>query len=225
MNLALRREVLLTIGVLTLVNLILAFGSVGLFVRMGPAIEHIIEENVSSIVAAEEIAVELAEAGNRPVSAEARTRIDGALVQAQRNLTEDGEPPVLAALEQHLPAAMEGDAGARGRAVTAAHDLIRINREAMLEADADAKRLGTAGAWTAVFLGFLSFLLSVFVVVRLQKRFVGPLMELHDVLEDSREGDRLRRCRLADAPREVVQVSEAVNRLLDERLEKRERTI
>jgi methyl-accepting chemotaxis protein len=115
---------------------------------------------------------------------------------------------------------MEGEPDGRRQAVASVRQLIQINRDAMRKVDEEARRLGGAGAWAAVFVGFVSFLLSVFVVVRLQKRFVRPLVDLHQVLEGAREGDRLRRCRLADAPLEVIQVTQAVNRLLDERLER-----
>jgi methyl-accepting chemotaxis protein len=216
----LRRELLLTIGTLVLLNLFLAFGAIGLFVRMGPAIELILQENVYSIVAAEEILAELAETGSTPLTPEARARVGQALDNAKRNVTEEDERPTLTALERALAPAMGGEPEGRRQAVASARQLLRINREAMRQVDQEARRLGGAGAWAAVFVGFLSFLLSVFVVVRLQKRFTRPLVDLHQVLEGAREGDRLRRCRLADAPREVIQVMQAVNRLLDERLER-----
>jgi methyl-accepting chemotaxis protein len=216
----LRRELLLTIGALVVLNLFLAFGAIGLFVRMGPAIERILQENVYSIVAAEEMLAELAEAGSAPLTPEARARIGQALDNAKRNVTEEQERPVLAALARTLPSAIEGEPDGRRQAVASVRQLIRINRDAMHEVDMEARRLGAAGAWAAVFVGFLSFLLSVLIVVRLQKRFVRPLVDLHQVLEAARAGDRLRRCRVADAPREVIQVTEAVNRLLDERLER-----
>lgn len=214
----LRRELLLTMGAPVLLNLVLAFVAIGLFVRMGPAIERILQENVYSIVAAEEILAELAEAGTAPLPPDARARVRQALDNARRNITEDEERPVLEALERALPAALEGDTEARRQAVDSVRQLLRTNREAMHTVDREARRLGAAGAWTAVFVGFLSFLLSVSVVVRLQKRFVRPLVDLHQVLEEARQGDRLRRCRLLDAPSEVSQVTRAVNRLLDERL-------
>jgi uncharacterized membrane protein len=214
----LRRELLLTIGALVLLNLFLAFGAIGLFVRMGPAIERILQENVYSVVAGEAILAELAEAGGEPLSPQARARVRQALDNAKRNVTEEQERPVLAELEGALPSAMAGELDGRRRAVASVRQLIQINRIAMRRVDEEARRLGSAGAWTAVFVGFLSFLLSVLVVVRLQRRFVRPLVDLHQVLEVAREGDRLRRCRIADAPREVIQVTQAVNRLLDERL-------
>ena len=216
----LRRELLLTIGALVLLNLFLAFGAIGLFVRMGPAIERILQENVYSTIAAEEMLAELAEAGGETLTPEARARVGQALDNAKRNVTEEEERPVLAALERALPSAMEVEPDGRRQAVASVRQLIQINRDAMRKVDEEARRLGGAGAWAAVFVGFVSFLLSVFVVVRLQKRVVRPLVDLHQVLEGAREGDRLRRCRLADAPREVIQVTQAVNRLLDERLER-----
>jgi nitrogen fixation/metabolism regulation signal transduction histidine kinase len=216
----LRREFVLMIGALVLLNLSLAFGAIGLFVRMGPAIERILRENVYSIVAAEEVLAELADAGDAPLGPEARVRVRRAVDNAKRNVTEAEERPVLATLERSLPSALEGERRGRSEVVWATRRMIQINREAMRNVDQEARRLGSAGAWAAVFVGLLSFLLSVFVIVRLQNRFVRPLVDLHQVLESARDGDRFRRCRLAAAPREITQVTQAVNRLLDERLER-----
>ncbi len=221
----LRRELLFTIGGLVLLNLLLAFGSVGLFVRMGPAIDLILQENVYSIVAAEEILSELATAGGSPLDVDAETRIALSMEKARKNITEDEERPVLRELEQLLPGAVSGDSQARVRAIDAIRQLIEINREAMQLVDQEARQLGSAGAWAAVFIGFLSFLLSLIVVLRLQSRFVRPLVDLYEVLEGARAGNRLRRCRLQDAPREVIQVTESVNLLLDERLSRPQRGV
>jgi methyl-accepting chemotaxis protein len=219
----LRRELFWTISILIALNLALAFGAIGLFVRMGPAIERILQDNVYSMVAAEEVLTEIAASNGEPLSPDARERVRESLEKAKRNVTEAAERPTLAALEERLPEAARGDARARREFVEQARTLGRVNRDAMRAEDEEARRLGTAGAWTAVLLGFASFLLGLFVVTRLQNRLVRPLVELHEVLEKAREGDRLRRCRHPDAPREVVQVTEAVNRLLDERLGRSER--
>ncbi|MEZ4272352.1 MAG: hypothetical protein R3C68_13285 [Myxococcota bacterium] len=214
----LRRELLLTIGVLVLLNVIFSFGAIGLFARMGPAIDRIIQENIISIVAAEEILAEFAESRSAGLSPTATARVQQALSNAKRNVTEEEERPALAAIERNLPEAILGELNARAQVVTFARQLIRINREAMRGVDSEARRLGNAGAWAAVFVGFSSFLLSIFVVARLQKRFVQPLVDLHQVLEGVHQGNRLRRCRATDAPHEVIQVTQSVNRLLDERL-------
>lgn len=216
----LRRELYLATGALVVLNLILAFGSIGLLVRMGPAIERILEENVVSIMAAEAIISELAYTGESPVSAAAAQAIEQALEQVKANVTEAAERPVVAALEQHLPGAMRGETSARHLAVSEVRELIRVNREAMQAADNEARRLGSAGGWAAVLVGFLSFSLSLLVWSRLERRLVRPLLDLYEVLETARQGGQLRRCRTADAPRELTQVADAVNRLLDERLQR-----
>lgn len=215
----LRRELLLTVGALVSLNLLLAFGSIGLLVRMGPAIELILHENVYSIVAGEEMLADLAESGGAPLSADARDRVKRSFENAKKNVTEPSERPVIDSLEGHLEQAMSGDAEARRQIVADIRKIIRINRDAMRSVDEEAQRLGSAGAWAAVLVGFISFLLSLYVVMRLQNRFVRPLVDLYQVLESARQGDRLRRCRLADAPREVIQVTQSVNELLDERLQ------
>lgn len=212
----LRRELLAYIGLLVALNLLLAFGAIGLFVRMGPAIERILDENVRSIVAAEQVLSRLADdAALTPVT---RAQVHDALATAERNVTEEGESAAISTLQAALPDALEGDATARREAVAALRDLSEINRTAMDRADSDARSLGSAGAWSAVFIGGLSFLLSVLVVSRLESRFIRPLSDLHEVVVAARRGERLRRCQLLDAPHEVVQVAEAVNELLDERL-------
>ncbi|MGB8328874.1 MAG: hypothetical protein WCE62_02010 [Polyangiales bacterium] len=216
----LRRELLLTVGALVSLNLLLAFGSIGLLARMGPAIERILHENVYSIVAAEEMLAEFAESGGAPLSADARHRVKRSFENAKKNVTEPSERPVIDSLERNIEAAMSGDAEARSQVVGDARKIMWINREAMRSVDQEAQRLSSAGAWTTVLVGFISFLLSLFVLMRLQNRFVRPLLDLYQVLESARRGDRLRRCRLTDAPREMIQVTQSVNELLDERLQR-----
>lgn len=215
----LRRELLLTIGVLVLLNLLLAFGSIGLFVRMGPAIERILQENVYSIVATEEMLTVLAEFGGEPLPKGARALLRESLQKARQNVTENEEEEVLESIERHLFAAMDGDSQARKTVIGELAQLIRINRDAMRRVDEKARRLGSAGAWAAVFIGFLSFVLSLFVVVRFQTRFVRPLVNLYEVLISVHQGNRLRRCHVGEAPREVVQVVHSVNELLDARMQ------
>ncbi|HLT30269.1 MAG TPA: hypothetical protein VK013_09495 [Myxococcaceae bacterium] len=214
----LRRELLLTIGALIALNLLLAFGAIGVLVRMNPAIDSIFRENVASIVAAEQLLGALAEAGDAPLPAHAAQGVRDALTAAQHNITEGEEIQALTSLSRVLPGAIDGAPGARREAVREARRVIRVNREAMVAVSAEARRLGAAGAWASAFVGFFSFVLSLALVIRMQRRFVQPLAELHGVLESARSGDHHRRCGATDAPREVLQVSAAVNRLLDEKL-------
>ncbi|MEZ4293246.1 MAG: hypothetical protein R3E53_22990 [Myxococcota bacterium] len=213
----LRREIFLAIGAIVVLNVLLAFGTIGLFVRMGPVIDRILDENVYSIGAAEEIVAVLAESGEgatRPRPAERAMR---ALERARSNVTEERENAPLARVEADLPAALAGDHDARRRVSESLTQLIAINRGAMREIDGEARRLGSAGAWSAVFIGFLSFLLGSFLVVRLRRRLVAPMTELHRVLEDVRRGGVYRRTGIRDAPAELGGVLSAIDDLLDSR--------
>ena len=214
---SLRRELLFLVGVFLTLNLLLSFGSIGLLSRMGPAIERIMSDNVYSITAAEAILNELARSGDHPLPGDARTRVQAALERVQKNVTELDERKHVRILAARMDAAVSGDSAARVAALSALAALIDVNRKAMTEADQRARRLGNAGAWTAVFVGFMSLLLGALALVRLRKRLLKPLIELHQVLEGVEHGVCRRRCHAREAPIEIQHVAESVNRLLDER--------
>lgn len=213
----LRREWLLTLSGLVLLNLLLAFGAIGLFGRMGPAIERILLDNVNSIRAAEEILAELA-VSHDEVDADRRATIESAFERIRTNVTEPEEEPLVEAIREKLPAALEGGRSRRAEVVDQITELIAVNRRAMIEVDREARRLGVAGAWAAVGIGFLSFLAGLSLIVRFRKRILDPLQNVHEVLADVRSGSVLRRCRPSDAPYELEKVADSINHLLDERL-------
>ncbi|MCL4795979.1 MAG: hypothetical protein KJZ84_15570 [Bryobacteraceae bacterium] len=212
----LRTELLFYTLLLASLNLLLAFGAIGLFARMGPAIERILEENVLSIDAAEEILAEFA-AAPAELPPEAQKRVSEALERARANITEAEEIPLLNQIQTHLPAAGAGDSAARAAVLDGLRRLIAANRQAMTKVDFEARRLGTAGAWAAVFIGGSTFGLSLVVIVLLRRRILEPVLEIHSVLNAARRGDRFRRCRSVAAAVEVRQATEALNALLDER--------
>lgn len=215
----LRRELQIIVLTLALFNLTLAFGAIGLFVRMGPAIERILEENIVSIVAAEEMLSAFANSGGKPLPIEAEAKVEKALASAEGNLTEEAERALLERMRRDGAAAVREDGLVRSRFIDDAARLITINRDAMQRVGRQAQRLGRAGAWAAVLIGLLAFGTSLLVLARLQRRFVRPLVELHRVLEDARTGEKFRRCgSFVDAPRELLDVTQAINALLDERL-------
>ena len=211
----LRRDLLIGIGALVAFNIIISFGAIGLLSRMSPAIERILQENVYSIEAAEEMLALVASAGDAPVTAQAQHRFEQALARIESNITEPEEEPIIARIRQSWPAVQHGDASARARLVEALRELVAINRDAMRAVDREAQRLGTAGAWTTVFISFLGFMLSVAVIRRLRRRILTPLADLYSTLEAARLGDPYRRCTAVGAPLEIKRIFHSVNRLLD----------
>lgn len=217
----LRRNLIFSIAALVALNLLLAFGAIGLFSRMGPAIARIIQDNVYSLEACEVMLSELAAAQGKPVAGAAKERFDDALGRAKNNVTENGERSVIDRIRGASDRALAGDTAAATAVVADIGELIRINRAVMARADLEAQRLGRAGAWAAVFMGLLSFIISLIVLRYIEGRVVAPFEQVYAVLEASRRGDVHRRCHSAKAPAEIKAVMQSVNSLLDERMEGR----
>jgi hypothetical protein len=212
----LRREFLAGVWILLGLNVLLAFGAIGLLTRMSPAIRDILEENVVSIEAAEVMLSVLAVSTDEPVvSAENRERFSQALRRAEGNVTESGEIPVLARIEAESSRAFRGERNSVSALTRALLEFSSINRAAMRKADEEARRLGTAGAWVAVFLAAFSLAVGLLVLTRLERRLVYPLTEIDRVLKAIASGDRYRRCNVAGLPNEIRGLFESLNAMLD----------
>lgn len=210
----LRRELLMTLLGVILLNLTLAFGAIGLLDRMGPAIERILERNMISIVAVTDMLEVLASSKAPMVDAAERARFQSALSRAQANVTESGEGAVVESIAKQPLGALSVEQ--LRSLISNLHTLRQMNFDAMTRADAEARRLGWAGGWAAALIGFLSLLFGLSMVARLRRRVVEPLEELERVLDAAYQGDFLRRCRLQAAPGEVEGVLRAFNTLLDD---------
>jgi nitrogen fixation/metabolism regulation signal transduction histidine kinase len=211
----LRRNFLLSVAVLVACNVLLAFGAIGLLTRMSPAIERILLENVYSTEAAEDLLALLALPAPALSADDRQQRFEDTLQRLRENATEPQEVPVLERVVQRYGAALAGDERAVVAVVQALQHLATVNRQAMASADQEAQRLGIAGAWVAVCIAVLSFVISLMVIRRLERHVLNPLIELHDVLDAVREGNHHRRCRIIEAPEEIRSVLHAVNALLD----------
>ena len=210
----LRRELYLGIGLLLLVQVVIAFGAIGLLGRVAPAVERIMAENVSSLEAAEQLIATLAK-GDVSADSQALKSFDEAVRRLRKNVTEGGEIPLIDRISAQREALARGDDVARVEIIEAATQLTELNREVMRKADARAQRLGMAGAWAAVFVSILGFAASVLVVNRLRRHIVYPLQELSDVFRDLDAGDHQRRCIPCESTKDVVELMERVNRNLD----------
>lgn len=217
----LRRDLLISIGSLVALNLLAALGTVALLSRLGPAIEHILQVNVTSVEGAERMLGVLAVAGGQPATEVQRAQFDEALRRVQDNVTEPGEEAVVARIGEGHRAALAGDGAAMAAVVAALEELVAMNRNAMREEDRRAQRMVTAGAWSVVFIALLGFVASLLVIRRLRRYIMEPLAELYATLEAARKGDRFRRCTSFDAAPEIKRIFQVVNQMLDEQERKR----
>lgn len=211
----LRRDLWLGLIALVVFNLVMAFGTVGLMTRIGPAFERTLHDNVRSIQSAEQMLTVLAQLGGRAATPVESRRFVAAMLRAQSNVTERGEADPLRLIARSQAGALAGDGASRERVIEALQQLVRVNREAMWAVNAHVRRLGAAGAWAAVFLTAIGLTLSLLAGARLSRRILRPIGRLYTTLEAWRAGDHYRRCRAGEAPHELRRIVEGVNLLLD----------
>lgn len=200
---------------LLVVQLLTSVVAITLFVRMSPAIRHILDNNVATFEATEQVLLVLTR--REEVDAADRRAFLDAVERATRNMTEPEEAAPLETLRRHAPAALDGDREAREHAVAALVELGHINRAAAKRADSAAQRLGAAGAWTSALLGLIGMAISFYAVEMARRRVLAPLAEMADVAHAYQGGDLHRRCsRISTPSEETDRVMTMINRMLDE---------
>lgn len=203
------RQLSLLTWLLVGVQVATSLAGIAMLDRMSPAIGRILRENVDSVRALEEMLTVLAAPG--PAD---RAAFEAALVSAEGNVTEPEEPALLETIRGRSAAALAGEPAARRAAVEALAELGRVNRAAMVRADGEALRIGSAGRWTLAFLALIGLAASLLSIRRANERLLAPLAELHAAVSAFRQGDLHRRCR-ALGPSELSDLLEGVDELLD----------
>ena len=197
-------------------NLLMALGSIWIFMRMAPAIKVIIERNELSLQACEEMLASLAMVtDDGTVNNELLATFKAALKRAQNNITEPEEPAATESIDANMADAFRGDISARQKTVTAIILLGKINREAMIDADIRAQQFGHAGAWGIVFMAIGVFFAGMIFNRSLARRVVKPLEEIHTVVSAHLKGETMRRCTGVDLPKDVRSVFKGIDEILD----------
>ncbi|MCR9159207.1 MAG: hypothetical protein ACE37F_09190 [Nannocystaceae bacterium] len=207
-----RRETRLGLSVLLIVQVLLCMLSIALLMRMGPAVQRILEDNVYSVEAVEDMAAIFA-LSHEPTSTPAA--YTDALRRVRDNITEDAEVPLVEQLEARSADAFAGDPEARDAVVNALRKLGEVNRLSMQRADEEAQRLGRAGAWAAVVLGAASLAIGIGVYRRLRIRLELPLEHLRRTMHAVRTGNHRARAGAVEGPAELVELAENIDWTLD----------
>lgn len=212
-----RRDILLGPGLIAATCVALAFVSIGLFVRMAPAIRAILDENVQSQRAAVDILQAVSARRGLEIDETRLEVVRVALAKARGNITLEGEAAIVDSLEDAAVLASIGAEAGLSGLVEGARRLWELNEAAMQEADAAAARLGAAGAWTAAFGGLGVVIIALAAVVRLRRRIVVPIEDIERVLRGQSNGLHLIRCHPLPAASEIELIRSEVNALLDAR--------
>lgn len=196
------------------INLLMAFGAIGIFNRMTPAIANILSNNERSLQACEEMLAALVFSQCKSDAAQIQY-FKEALDRAQNNITEANEPEVLALISKFYANAFAGDSQAVRQTTQAILRLGEINRKAMEAADNRATQLGKGGAWGIVFMAGTAFLAGLIFIRYLNRKLLDPLAEIKDVVNANLDGETKRRCAGADLPGDIRNIFGNLNSLLD----------
>jgi hypothetical protein len=197
-------------------NILMAFGSIWIFMRMAPAIDVIIAQNEVSLEASEKMLASLLtkdKPGVGTVGSLASFR--HSLSRAKNNITEKEEPDVLDQIDQNYEEAFKGNDIALYQTINAILELGNINRAAMRRADTKAQQLGYAGAWGVVFMATATFMIGMIFLRSMKKNLAEPMVEIDSVVTAFREGDLLRRCSMKNPPKSIKKIFSNMNALLD----------
>lgn len=211
---SLRRTVLFGMWLILGLNLFLAFGAIGVLMRMRPVIADILAKNENSMEACETMLAALA-SPTIPDGTSNRVIFEEGLSRAFANVTEPDEMELLDRISESTQDNLPTDAEQRTLLIDDIRTLAAINRGAMISADEEAQQLGIAGAWAVVFLAVLSFGAGLILVRRVDRVVFDPLEEIRQTLNAARSGDPFRRCTTVAAPSDLRLIMEQINGLLD----------
>ena len=199
-----------TIGAIIAVALAATF----LMERMSQAIKFILNENVYSIEAAEDMLqlVGMVSIEANPAYKEAFVV---ALNKAKSNVTLVGENQLIEDIDKLIEPCFSGDLKARRDMIQALAYLADINRQAMIKADENARFLAIAGGWAmagmAIFGGF--FVLRIF--AQIQASAILPMTEICRAVEDWDKGNKMRRVQSRLASKDIRKAHQIINGFLD----------
>ncbi|MFK5951484.1 MAG: hypothetical protein QM498_00385 [Desulfobacterium sp.] len=197
-------------------NLLMALGSIWIFMRMAPAIEVIIDRNERSLEACEEMLASLALIGpDRAANDALKAAFITSFNRAENNITETEEPVPLKSIKAQFNKVFLGNMAVRKNMVSAITQLAKMNREAMIKADVHARQFGYAGAWAIVFMAVIVFFAGMLFKRSLANNLVKPLEEIEAVICAHQNGDIMRRCTGTKVSRDVQGVFNGLNELLD----------
>jgi hypothetical protein len=204
--------------VLICLNVLMALGSIWIFMRMTPAIKDIIENNGSSLQACQDMLACLSMLNETDTknNKTLNKKFEEALNSAKSHITENKEADSIALINSIYLSAFQGDLQAKGKTTDAIILLGKINKEAMIKADIRARQFGQAGAWGVVFMATSVFFAGMLFNRNLSHNLVRPIEEIHSVISAYRNGDTMRRCSGADLSADFVSVFHGINEILDQ---------
>lgn len=208
------KKYLLGIRSIIIAMMIVAFTSIFMMERMSHAIKLILDENVYSLEASEDMlrAVGLASISQLDLYQE---QFMDAMQRAKNNVTLPGESALIDRIERLAPMSFAGQENALQEIIEEISKLANLNREAMIKADENARFLSIAGGWAVVGLTLICFLFSRRLLHQVRMQTIAPIVEVCRGLIDWEMGNRLRRFQTAKSSKDIRRAQQTLNSILD----------
>ncbi|MDD2942701.1 MAG: hypothetical protein PHC51_07030 [bacterium] len=195
--------------------LIISLGTMGLFLRMTPAIETILQDNVPSIMATHGMFRALSmRHSDRETEKE---NFISALQLARDAAHNDNEFALVSRVKALGEKVFAGEEDYLPSLTAALKELADVNHHAMIKRDNEARRLGNAGAWAVMMMGFFGFSGALFAMSRIRQHVLEPIDDTYNALVAFERGETRRRAHLTrSAPFEIAEIIRSANHLMDE---------
>jgi len=136
---------------------------------------------------------------------------------AKNNVTEAGEEKIIEKIEGNYQPSFYGNNMYEEETISDIAELSKINRVAMEQAGLRAKKMQSVGIWIIIFPSIFIWIIGLTLLARLKRTFIKPIQELNDVIVDYNSGNRMRRCPSHTVSKDLQELYDGINRILDEK--------
>jgi hypothetical protein len=203
---------------LVFINLVVFFCTIWLFLRIIPAIDLIVKDNLSSIESVESMLTSLSVVENEGATKKDLQSFKIALRNAKKNISKEDEKIALNIIDRSYQKAFQNDIIARKELKFAIDYLFQINRDEILRLKKEASQVSMAGAWGLVFMVIITFFITMLYLKKMERKVLNPLDEMYDVIKAYKMNDRFRRCSGINVNKDIRLIYNGINELLDERI-------
>ena len=202
------RRIYLSFILLLICASVIAFAGIRGFQRLAPAINTINVKNTQSLYFSEKMITNILAHKNIEV-------FEDYLNKSKQNITEPNEKELIHKIEKSYKAAFEGNKLAEEETIDYIVALTNVNRAAMQEAGIKAKRLENVGICIIIFPTIFAWIIGLALLNSIDKKFIKPVLELHDVVASYRAGNKMRRCPKVSQSEEFQEIYNDINAILD----------
>ena len=194
--------------ILLICSTIIAAAGIYGFQRLEPAINLLNSSNTQSLYYTEQMLTSIS-------AQKDLDKFEKNLYLAKSNITENGEKEVIDKIASNYLPAFKGNKKIEEETVNEIAALTKINRLAMEQAGAKAKKQRAIGIWIILFPSVFIWIIGIALLKRLDRTYIKPIQELNDVIFEYNKGNSMRRCPSITVSKDLQKLYDGINNILD----------